>query len=348
MGTAMSASSDDCSGHGTPVPEGRCICDPAWTGATDYFNLRVPSGQDGVYEALDCPVPTLGAQLVWCLAGVATLIRFGFALKALSLHLRKHGWRSKVSVPLALIVTDIVITVPVCIAALVLKILDSPSTPHVLGTDVAVSVLFALSNIFILVPYALFEAFQFRTLLLGGQLNYKSASTARGLVQYNATQFLLVAIYIGVNMIPRLVPLGMDQSQGPISDGEWVIIIVGNLGQILWQVFNYLGGVMMKRTIAKISSDHHASAAHRDADRLSKVLEALTEHTRAMRSQIVIFVVLYTSGALPWLWRFQTFYLALAASVLIVKMSPCKVLVSIKSVAVGTVSSMASFDARKE
>jgi len=171
MGAALSASSSDCSGHGTLSSTGLCICDPAWTGATDYFNLRVPSDEPDVYEALDCPVPTLGAQLIWCVAGVATLVRLGFALKALSMHFRKHGWRPQVSVPFALIATDILLTIPVCFAAMVLKVLDSPSSPHVLGTDVTVSVLFALANLLILVPYSLFEAFQFHLLLVGGQLN---------------------------------------------------------------------------------------------------------------------------------------------------------------------------------
>jgi hypothetical protein len=152
-----------CSGHGVANSQGLCACDAAWSGGADLFDLRV-SDTDGQVLALDCSVPGVGVQVVWTFFLLASVYRAFFALSGLKKHVESLGANAD-DATFRILAFDVIVCTPLFLVTAALKLTDSLQTPHVIGTDVATTLVFCLATLSTVFMWTAFEILQFNVSL---------------------------------------------------------------------------------------------------------------------------------------------------------------------------------------
>jgi len=267
----------NCSGRGTPVTVAApatstspaseltlCACEWAWDAGADLFDLRpLPA----LYPALqsDCVVPTPGILVIWSLLLLLTLLRYRQLGRALWRRLRdrpKTGpasrrWRTQVlsQRPVKLMLVDVLLATPACVVATCLKLAD----PHgaVLGSDVAFTVLLMVAVGLFAGLWAAFQHMQFRTLTVSHNMRSAnifswSSKTSSVLRLHFLLELALFSSYVFLTIVPTFVALGLNPLAGPVDNGEYVILIVRNLGVVTWQLIALVGYALMLRQVRSI------------------------------------------------------------------------------------------------
>jgi hypothetical protein len=163
--------------------------------------------------------------------------------------------------------------------------------------------------------------------------NLHENSKARRLVFVDkCTQVTLSVSYLGFNVAPTLAALSLAQGLGPVASNEWLVIIVRNIGVVLWQLSSLAGSYLLlteARTLyahtaasgadktSEASSEHvHRSAA---VQRVVERIEGDTRHimvtvhfrgrelTRIRKLLNVLVLIIYAIFSVPVTWPFQTF-----------------------------------------
>jgi len=306
------------------------VCAPGYVAGADFYDERIGGG-----VALSCPQSETAQTALWSIfllalafragthavAFAAVLSGLGAKHKASALALLAHMRRS---MPLRVVLLDGLVATPLLVAATVLK-LATPVTA-VLGTDVAVTMLYMLGIFLISVVYADFMVGEF-TVLTNSRLMTKGASSEFSslLRKYVGLSALTTALYLVVVVAPTLAMLGLDHSQGPEQNGESVLLVVRNVGVVLW-LFSYLLVVSylqreLKHLVSTSSSGGGgggggggASSQSRSAA-VQQVLAHLHQAQRNVAVQVFVAAIVYGAFCAPVLWPFQQFQLTLMVAI---------------------------------
>lgn len=320
------APSSPCNGHGVCVPfyptntTGVCICEEFWDGAADVFDLRV--GTDpvtGKVVALDCSNNVIASLCLWSLLLLGCLIHQFHSTRALITVFRTHGLKPKTSkgcmlyAPYQFLCLDALIANPLLLTLAILKITRN----GVIGTDFAVTVCLAAGVQLWNVAWALFQIHQFHV-LVSSNLQQRGDQLCR---KYNKLVMVMSASYFFLSLLPTLVALSLDKSVGPIANGEYIILIVRNLGVVFWNLSQIYTSYVLKNELKALSSS--SGTVSNGVQNIMSFFDAERKHLRARN---LISLLLYPLFSLPWFWPSQFFQIAFMIFLGGLTMSPGKVI----------------------
>ena len=328
--------SPDCSGHGTLMPNGLCICDSAWNAGSDLFQLQVY----GPY-ALDCVLPDAAVIVFWAITLLVCLLKQKESVHALAdknptlQKLQRSFYTDQLT---RLLVLDLVIATPLLIVACCLKLADRQAA--VLGSDLAFTLTLCTGVLLTASIFCKFQVLSFRILLMANF--YQNAKTARILRQDEITQTLLALSYGILTVLPTLCAFALDQSVGPVQSGEWIIIVVRNIGIVLWQLFGLMGSALLLREVTKMHSTTQGSSnktsdgpslATVGAGSAKRVVEFLKSNFRGIFRTNAILLVLYAIFSIPFTWPFQTLSSSIAVTAMLRNYSLGKIVLASRKAA---------------
>ena len=228
----------NCSGHGTPVLVNNhtilCQCDQWFSGGGDFFDTRVLPP-----FSLTCENSRAGEIVIWSLAGVSTIARFIELLRSLRFRIqifrytKAYTWKRMFleEKGFQFILFDAFVISSLGLICSILKIMG-----FVFGTDILVTIVF----LFLVVAHQLNQLFlgelEFRVLLSPIQNKEVSAKLFRLKFYLDWMSFLIYTVVI----VPSFYCLSLDKSLDPISNGEYIIIILRNIFAVLW---SFAGGL---------------------------------------------------------------------------------------------------------
>ena len=295
-----------CSGQGTPtfVPslnQTLCLCNDYFSGGGDFFDTRIFPPY-----SLTCENSRIGELVIWslCLAsGALRCYKLIFALRERFRHFettRKYTWRKTISndIGAKFMFIDLVMVTNFFVITSALKI-----SGQVLGTDIACTV-------FLIVLVAVHQF----SLISMGQIEFHalvspigkelSAKLIRVKLIFDYLGFL--SYLLGV-IIPSLVCLGLDKSKDPITNGEFIIVILRNIFVIFWSFGEGVAVQMVQKRAHLMLANSNNIASSPQNQKLQRVLTTLHLESRRHALTFFMLTLMYSGFLLPWLWSQQTF-----------------------------------------
>ena len=342
----------NCSGRGVLVDPaaGLCLCDAAWNAGADLFDLRTDRSRLELQE--DCLNPDGVVIFFWTVLLALLVVRYVHLVPVLKRRWgdakRKPGGvlRDK---PVRILLFDALAATPLSIVGACLKLSDRHNV--ILGTDVAFTITFLLGILGINVMWGEFQIMQFHVLVTSNYLS--DTAWRRRILTLNFWCQRGLGLSYMLSIAPTFVALGLDKSLGPIQSGEYIILIVRNIGVVLWQFFAFAGYYFMYRQVDALQSSVQASggaesassnapgpgpgpASPTSASKLgspvvvrrnaNNVVEVLRANLVSNAKKNLLALVVYTLFSIPFAWPYQTYAISFAACLLAVAMHPAKVL----------------------
>jgi len=257
---------------------------------------------------------------------------------------------------------DALIATPLCVAATCYKLSDLHGV--VLGTDVAFTVTLMCSVAIHATIWAVFQHLQFRVLaasqhLLATSRMFSFASSSQPGTRMLRAHFLLELglcfTYILFTIVPTFTALGLNPAPGPVASGEYITLIVRNMGVVLWVSLALAAYMVLYRQVRSMelrsaTEDSDGKAEERDAASngrivslrggvapankpapassfgTQQVLAFLGKNVRSNAFRQSFAIVTYTLFSIPPAWPYTSFNVAFGIIIVQVSMSPAKVM----------------------
>jgi hypothetical protein len=286
-------------------PKFLCLCNQGFSGRADYFDQRVFINST-IELSLDCQVSDVGTTIIWTLFFLIFILRL--ALTALSL--KKFGGTNKKKLrPMTakLLIVDIFASL-LAITLPIQKLADPKNS--VLGTSAPATLVQVFSVIVMNFVWSMNQVEEFKMLS-----NVKTWKQLRahplGKLHLELQAGFMIAYFI-VGII-SLIALGLDKALGPIQSNEVVVLILRNIGFLLWSLFVYHGSSMMQM---REKSSRNLLLHVQGGERPLRVVDYLQRNKRGIKRQVVAAAVLYIIFSLPPLWEQQYINIGLTMSFL--------------------------------
>jgi hypothetical protein len=294
-----------CSGNGIcNETSATCTCFSGYSGGGDQFDMRLfPNGDD---RALDCSISLVGIQIIWSFTLFAATIRFVSGIILLVKQIA-HNKREIKNVAFRISLIESLVTNPLYIATCLLKIIPPIS---VIGSDVAVTVCLHTSSTMGLVMNADFSAAEFRAMALFPSEEIRRRHNRRGIAS--------ILIYL-VFALAYYVSLGMDKSQGPLVNFQYLTIIFRGIGVMGFFFFVWASNEYLLRELKSIqlirasdpSSNMSSSGDFSDKQqKLRKLVEYFVQVSFKVRRSCFFMIALYLPFMLPFAWAYQGYIIA--------------------------------------
>ena len=214
---------------------------------------------------------------------LATVFRSYFTIFAswtLALQPRREAWYRNVNFIVLLV--DLFVIIPICYIASLLRVVDPRLT---LGTSLSITLLIMLATSLMILAYSVFDVEEFK-LLLAAHLMSKSSPEFKQQVQKFIALQAVVALSALINVSAVLACLGLNHALGPENNGEWVLLIVRNIGVVTWQTaFSYSSYRIYRNLVAQLSRLPANGEGVAHAQAVVNLLKRLA-HTNTIKSVV--------------------------------------------------------------
>jgi hypothetical protein len=191
--------------------------------------------------------------------------------------------------------------------------LRKASTPSaVLGTDVAVTTTFFLGFAGLTATWADFTMAQFMAMV-----NYRLGLQSVDLLKrrFAVISAMEIASYQMLTGVPMLYMLFLDRAQGPVVNGENVILIVRNMGVVAYLLGTVtVTAALMTRQLQSVLK----SIANIDEQRLNgagHILDVLKNQQTALFRQGMTACLVFALFSAPFAWPYQQYALSFLNSI---------------------------------
>jgi hypothetical protein len=279
---------EQCSGHGVCNNlTNLCTCFPGYSGGADLFEQRIsPTG-----ESLDCGVSLLGITIVWSITLAFALFRQLCSVISLIMHVRI---RAKQHAALQVLCLDVFINHPGFISFIILKAYYG----QVIGTDVAITVLFALMVPMTFFTINHFSVHQFRVIQANGESDLFK--------RYRSSAYAAPILYFLFASVPTLCSLGITKQIGPVASGEIVILIFRILCVCIFQLIGLKNAISFAREAeGLLHSPHAGSDGSSTRAKVMKIIDYMNNQANALKKKCVILLLLHIPFLTPYLWQQQ-------------------------------------------
>jgi len=276
--TPMWAWSTNCGGYGSLVAANvttlaggataevlLCKCDPGYSPGMDMFDARV-ANTNGERLGLDCSLSVVGQTVMWSLCAALVFWRCYSVAVVLAHRCRSRGipptepgsgpalavlrtLRFLVYEDLAYrcLLSELVLITPFFLSTSLLKAVAQ----DVIGTDVAVTVCFALTPLVYQYIQTNISLAEFAALVS----TLSPTARARLTRAHRAVVVSGMVVYLLFTTVPTLAALGVTRAPnanvvGPVCSNEYVLLLLRNVGVVSWQALSALSMMWLKRLVA--------------------------------------------------------------------------------------------------
>ena len=281
-----------------------CLCNPGYSGASDFFDNRVEQLPDGTWLSFSCHASQVGTIVVWVFFLLCGLIRAKQLAPLLVQFWKKH-YADPVKVkkglladfPLGIVAFDLF---AVCIPLFITGI--GKLCGMTLGTDALVTITLCFTIVSFQVGVLHLTRREF-TIFVKGTMNPKEARKAQKLRDW--LKLFTITYFVGITIVPSLWTLSLDKSLGPIANNERTAIFFRNIGAAGYGVLDMWTTWMIRKRVKKlISSSNHEDQA---------VRFIINKMDAEMKTYIVFLGTIgltYGIFVIPYLFQFQTYSIA--------------------------------------
>ena len=303
-------STENCSGHGIQVLVNNqtllCQCDPWFTGGGDFFDTRVLPP-----FSLTCENSRVGEIVIWALVLFSLVKRISELIRSLylridSYHFKKgYTWRRLFleEKGFQFILFDTLVISLLALTCSILKIVG-----FILGTDIPATIIY----LSVIVSHQLNQLFlgelEFRVLLSPIRNQEISSKLFRLKSRLDWMSFCIYMVVI----IASIYCLFLDKSLGPISNNEYIIIIIRNVFAVLWSFAGGLSIWMISRQAAILLNSTNFETAkdtNKNTMKVNQILNSLRTETRKHAITLFIVSTMFATFLIPYLWSQQTYVL---------------------------------------
>jgi len=301
----ISGSSVPCSGQGSCINatgysthfSGLCVCNDLYSGESDMFDLRVARMANGTWLSLDCPNPRIGVWTVFSAQLVFLAFRYFLIVIALIRQFKFKGrMRPKAALeymPYRVLLLETVLAGPILLGLPIQKLLPEGL---VIGTDPGPTLCLVIGTFLGSWAYNDFELSQFYALVKASSMDYE---THRRLMRrQSAVVWMTRVSYWFFAVVPSLVALGLDKSLGPVQSGEYILLILRNIGIVIWMASQWLSDVFMQREIQSIIKSL-SRAQVGGSQGTTSLLEYLNVHAAKTKSTTMFATLIWLFFSLP-------------------------------------------------
>lgn len=309
-GTGFAVNSSAFNSHFTEL----CVCPDVskWSGANDYFDSRVQTYM-GVTYSVGCTNSTIGTYVAYGVLLFVCTFKFVTIWVAFFDRTRRKGVKKMSELytvfPYRILIFDGLFCMPWHLCLCILK-LSNPEG-HVIGTNIGITVVLVIAVSISIFSATLFNIDEFTTLVKSERMTTGSgAGGSKILKLYAFLMWMVFFSYFVITGIPRYVMLSLDRSLGPYQNGQWIWVIIGNMGVLCWMIFHFFTTTFtIKQTgelLRGIDANEQATA------RVAEVIKFLKAAETQNRKAIVFGFILYTIGSVPFFWVYQQYILVIA------------------------------------
>jgi hypothetical protein len=198
------------------------------------------------------------------------------------------------------LLVDLFVTPSICTVVIALKIAG-----HVLGTDVAITVIFSIMVVIFNLVTKDTSREEFRILLRASMTAPQTERRLRNL--HIRLQHLGTFVYCAGVIVPTLYALSLDKSRGPMENGEYIIVILRNIMALVWTLTEVICAHLVRNQVKSVLSGSVGSMKCSTTD----VVKRLDDEIKQLRNMFTFAFVMYAVFTIPWLWPFQTYPIAL-------------------------------------
>jgi len=320
-----------------------CFCQDGWNGGADFNDNRVFfNASSGNWVAISCPNSVTGQLVMYSLMLAFLMIRAAY--DAFGLHdiitKRKDKPLSFISnVQFRILVFDFVAGTPSLVAMCCLKL----ATDQVIGTDVAVTFLCIFGFSCWILAWADFCISQFAALIKFVALG-KPQMALRMLHVYKRATIAQMVVYILATGAPTFAMLFGNKSLGPDASNETTLLIIRNVGVILWVLSLVLGTRLSIQELDKfhgsstLESSKETGAAtsqqqHPTTNATSRVISFLRQQHVQVTIQAAFITCLYIVFTTPPFFGWQMYSLCITGVLTSFRSSPALVFIRSRAIA---------------
>jgi hypothetical protein len=337
-----------CSGHGTCLnitlqnevdPRYLCACDSGWNGVADMFDLRIAT-VNGTVLTLDCANSIIVHSIIWGIALAATLFRQMTIFAAFSLLIyegvhKKQKKLRQIFVDghfLPIITFDLTLANPLLLVTCVRKVFYQ----EVFGTETLVTVSTIIGITFTAVGFSTFEHLTFRTLTKGALMD-SSERQKLDSMHFKLTVTTLVAY--SIVGVPSLAALALDKSKGPIVSSEYVLLLLRNIGFLVFyallaatargihrQAARILDSVSPKERSSREPSNNGSTTTSPKQIAAIQVVEFLEQNDKELATRCILLLVIWSIASIPHFWPFHGYFMAILAAIATFKTNTSQIL----------------------
>jgi hypothetical protein len=224
--------------------------------------------------------------------------------------------------PARVVTLDMMFATPVLAASAVLKI----ATDQVIGTDSAVTMCYLAGISLMALIYSDFSIHEF-LLLTKSRNMHQSASLSSMTALYVLLSVATTVLYLFCVVLPTALMLPLDHALGPDSNNQTVLLLVRNMGVVLWLVcylvVTYYVAHELRALIAGHQQAHSPShtpvptsgSSNAPGGAVADVLAHLMEAQFKVKTQTGMGAVVFTAFCIPVAWPYQQFQLALMTAI---------------------------------
>lgn len=296
-----------------------CLCQGDFNGANDLFDNRVIL-KDGTYYALHCENSIIGGKVVWTLYLLTALIRQAILCFALHEKYKTKGGIAKWSdlytyMPYRLLSLEVGLVTPGYIVVGFMKSID---TNQVIGSQVAVTILFYFSSFSSIAIYSHFLTDQMKMILTSKGLVLNEVGK-RFLSRYAKINAAFSLCYFLVAALPGVLQLAMDKSLGPIDNRQYILLIVRNVGIVLWllvQLFSVQFIVKETSDLHRALHNVHEHNNENNKESSKQVMEIvgfLRNVQKSVLKTTLVGGVTFIVFTVPFFWMWQQYSTAIVS-----------------------------------
>jgi hypothetical protein len=296
-------SSTPCSGYGTCINTTNiqypqlCQCDWTAVAPNDVFDLRVDPANRNL--AIDCNTPRLAIQILSAILLAFTLARLVYSIKVIHHRFRqghapKH-WHQWFTVGTnRVVIIDIFCTVPLMACWPILRL----SGDQIVGTDTAITIVMPLSILSMTLTYGDLQHQLFAAVIgtTFHKLENNSLLRLHGMLIYGIS-----ASYFFVAVIPTLITLSFDKNLPPQENGLLIVLIIRNIGLLIWQICALLAArmtsVQVHNLIKSLGEIHGVDTG--------AVLAFVKNDEKEIIKKNFVALIAYILFSTPWMWTYQ-------------------------------------------
>jgi hypothetical protein len=277
-----------------------CLCNPGYSGASDFFDNRVEQLPDGRWLSFSCHCSQVGTIIIWSFFLLCGLIRVK-QLWPVFVKLRRKHYQDPKKVEQGIFADFALRIISFDLFAMSIPLFISGAgklAGGTFGTDILVTVAQLATGFLFQVGVFDLTRREFMIIVKGSMnpIEAKKATRFRDVLKC-----FTLAVFFGMSVIPSLWALSLDKRLGPLDNGEYIVVYLRSFAVVGYGILEIWTTWMIRKRLRKVIEN--------DSE-LTYIMEKMDAELRAYIIFLSTIGVTFIVFAVPFFFQFQTYAIA--------------------------------------